>query len=69
MYRVFLVDDEPFIVEGLYDILDWSGMGLEIVGHAENGKKALDAVRVTPVDILITDIAMPEMTGLELIRN
>jgi two-component system response regulator YesN len=69
MYRVFLVDDEPFIVEGLYDILDWSGMGLEIVGHAENGKKALDAVRVTPVDILITDIAMPEMTGLELIRK
>ena len=69
MYRVFLVDDEPFIVEGLYDIMDWSGMGLEIAGHAENGRKALEAIRVTPVDILITDIAMPEMNGLELIRK
>ncbi|WP_018757447.1 response regulator transcription factor [Paenibacillus terrigena] len=69
MYRVFIVDDEPFIIEGLYDIIDWSGLGLEIVGHAENGRKALDAMKQTLVDILITDISMPVMNGLELIRG
>ncbi|MFC5651860.1 response regulator [Paenibacillus solisilvae] len=67
MYRVFLADDEPFITEGLYDIIDWAGLGLEIVGHADNGQKALNAMKQTPVDILITDISMPVMTGLELI--
>ncbi|MCP1310880.1 response regulator transcription factor [Paenibacillus tyrfis] len=68
MYRVFLVDDEPFIIEGLYDIIDWAALGLEIVGHAGNGQKALDALKHTPADILITDISMPVMTGLELVR-
>ncbi|MBD2870882.1 response regulator transcription factor [Paenibacillus arenilitoris] len=69
MYKVFIVDDEPFIVEGLYDIVDWEAMGLEIVGSAENGKAALEAIRTTPVDIMITDISMPIMDGLTLIRQ
>lgn len=67
MYRVFIVDDEPFIIEGLYDIIDWAELGLEIVGHAENGQKALEAIKQTLVDILITDISMPVMNGLALI--
>ncbi|WP_274363920.1 response regulator transcription factor [Paenibacillus thermotolerans] len=69
MYRVFLVDDEPFIIEGLYDVVDWPTLGLEIVGHASNGEKALEALRETPADILITDISMPVMNGLQLIRS
>ncbi|MCY9592236.1 DNA-binding response regulator [Paenibacillus chitinolyticus] len=69
MYRVFLVDDEPFIIEGLYDIIDWSSFGLEIVGQAENGREALEALKKTPVDLLITDISMPVMNGLDLIRG
>lgn len=69
MYKVFLVDDEPFILEGLYDLLDWSLFGLEIVGQAENGQMALDALADKPVDVLITDISMPVMNGLSLIRE
>lgn len=69
MFRVFIVDDEPFIVEGLYDIIDWAEAGLEIVGHAGNGQKALEALQETTVDILLTDISMPVMNGLDLIRN
>lgn len=69
MYKVFIVDDEPFIIEGLYDIIDWGSMDLEIVGHAENGKAALDALATRPADILITDISMPVMNGLALIRG
>jgi two-component system response regulator YesN len=69
MFRVFLADDEPFIIEGLYDIIDWAEVGLEIVGHASNGQKALDALQETSVDILVTDISMPIMNGLDLIRH
>lgn len=69
MFRVFLADDEPFIIEGLYDIIDWAEAELEIVGHANNGQKALEALRSVKVDILVTDISMPVMDGLELIRQ
>ncbi|MDQ6418727.1 response regulator transcription factor [Paenibacillus sp. LHD-117] len=69
MYKVFLTDDEPFILEGLRDALDWSSYELEIVGTAENGLRALDKLRATHADILITDISMPAMNGLELIRE
>lgn len=58
MYKVFIVDDEPFIIEGLYDILDWASFGLEIVGHAENGRQALEALAMIPADLLITDISI-----------
>lgn len=69
MYKVFIVDDEPFIIEGLYDILDWASFGLEIVGHAENGRQALEALASIPADLLITDISMPVMGGLSLIAE
>lgn len=69
MYRVFIVDDEPFIIDGLYDIIDWSAFGLEIIGSAENGQEALAALMDLPADILLTDISMPTMDGLTLIRE
>ncbi|QJC50567.1 response regulator [Paenibacillus albicereus] len=69
MYRVLLVDDEPFIVEGLQDALDWSSFELEIAGTAGSGRAALELLRRRPVDLLITDITMPGMSGLELIRE
>ncbi|MDG0793017.1 response regulator [Cohnella ginsengisoli] len=68
MYNVFIVDDEPFIIEGLIDSIDWPDFGLEVVGSAENGEEALRRIGQTPVDLLITDISMPRMNGLDLIR-
>ncbi|QYR21166.1 response regulator transcription factor [Paenibacillus sp. sptzw28] len=68
MYKTFLVDDEPFILDGLFDAVDWSLHELEITGRAENGRQALELLREVPADILITDITMPLMNGLELIR-
>ncbi|MGN7457055.1 response regulator [Paenibacillus pasadenensis] len=69
MYRVLLVDDEPFIVEGLQDALDWSSFELEVAGTAGSGRAALELLRSRPVDLLVTDITMPGMSGLELIRE
>ncbi|MFF2019809.1 response regulator [Paenibacillus sp. NPDC058177] len=68
MYRIFIVDDEPFIIEGLYDIVDWASFEMEIVGQAANGQEALEALKSVRADILITDISMPLMNGLDLIR-
>lgn len=69
MFKVFVVDDEPFIIEGLHHIVDWQEFGLEIAGFAYDGRQALDMLRALKVDVLITDISMPEMNGLELIRE
>ncbi|UUZ95489.1 response regulator [Paenibacillus sp. P25] len=69
MYRVLLVDDEPFARMGLRATFDWEGNGFRLVGEASNGKNALPWIERNEVDILITDIAMPVMDGLELIRT
>ncbi|NEW06279.1 response regulator transcription factor [Paenibacillus sp. SYP-B3998] len=69
MYKVFLVDDEPFILEGLSALVDWEQYGLEVVGHASNGEEAMRIATNLDVDIFITDIFMPRMSGLELIKR
>ncbi|UUZ86157.1 response regulator [Paenibacillus sp. P26] len=69
MYRVLLVDDEPFARMGLRATFDWEGNGFRLVGEASNGKNAAPWIERNEVDILITDIAMPVMDGLELIRT
>ena len=68
MYRILLVDDEPFILEGLKHIINWDEHGIEIAGQASNGLEAMEILSSTRVDILLTDIRMPKMNGLELIR-
>ncbi|MFB9331143.1 response regulator [Paenibacillus aurantiacus] len=69
MRTVFLADDEPLIVEGMQAIIDWSAYNLKVAGTAPNGLEALTKLGEQPVDLLITDIMMPQMTGLDLIRE
>lgn len=69
MLRVLLVDDEPFILQGLAVIIDWNKEGFEVVGKASNGLEALEFLRKEKVDLVIADIKMPEMTGLELLEK
>ncbi|GAC42334.1 response regulator transcription factor [Paenibacillus popilliae] len=69
MYSVFLVDDEPFIIEGLQTILEWNDYGVSVAGTAENGEEAWKKLQEEPVDLMITDIMMPRMTGLQLIEK
>ncbi|WP_276357922.1 helix-turn-helix domain-containing protein [Cohnella caldifontis] len=67
-YKALIVDDEPIIRYGLASTVDWKGAGIELAGEAGNGEAALGLVIEKEVDILITDIKMPVMDGLELIR-
>lgn len=69
MYKVLLVDDEPLITIGLKALLDWADYGFEIVSTAESGEEALAYLKENQIDILVTDIMMGEMTGLELIKE
>lgn len=69
MYKVVIVDDEPVIRAGLRELLPWEELGMQIVFEAENGAAALDYLHTHRVEILITDIRMEVMDGLELIRQ
>lgn len=71
MYRVFIVDDESEIRRGLVNFFPWNMLGFEVAGQAENGKQALDELIkcAGTVDVLLTDIKMPIMDGIELIRR
>ena len=67
--KVMLVDDEPFILQGLQKIIDWEAEECEIVKTAANGWEAYEYIRENPVDMVIADIRMPEMSGLELLEK
>ncbi|HEX3028771.1 MAG TPA: response regulator [Clostridia bacterium] len=69
MCKIFIADDDPFILEGIKHILHWEEFGIEIIGTASNGAQALEALKKESADILITDIKMPKMNGLELIKR
>ena len=68
MYRVFIVDDEPLICKGLRETIEWDSLGLEISGEAHNGAEAITLIAATHPDIIITDIRMPGMDGISLIK-
>lgn len=69
MLRVLLVDDEPFIVQGLKVLIDWDGEGYEIAASAADGREALEYLKENKVDLIISDIKMPEMSGIELLET
>jgi two-component system, response regulator YesN len=68
MFNLLIVDDEPFIVEGLA-ALNWETVGINQVFKATSGKDAIKSIEENQVDIVITDIKMPDITGIELIKQ
>lgn len=69
MYKAMLVDDENLITEGLKNIIDWEKLNITVLTTAENGKEALKKFRQNPVDIVITDINMPLINGIDLLTE
>ncbi|AZO96249.1 response regulator [Halocella sp. SP3-1] len=68
MYRVMIVDDEPNIRNGLRNIIDWQKYNFTVCSVARNGKDAIEKMKSTYPDLIITDIKMPGLDGLGLIK-
>lgn len=69
MYKVMLVDDDVPVLDYLEKAVSWADLGLKLEGVYEKSKEALEAGLISMPDILITDIGMPEMDGLELVQK
>ena len=69
MLRVLIVEDEDIIRKGIAYTMDWTSMGCTIVGEAANGKEGIEKILDLKPDIVLTDIMMPFMDGIEMIRQ
>lgn len=69
MYKVLLVDDERIILNGISSIVNWTACGTRLSGTARNGLEACEAINADQPDIVISDIRMPGMDGLELVAH
>lgn len=67
MFKLVLVDDEYYAIEGMKQMLDWEKYDISIVGTASDGTQGLDIIRETGADIVIADIRMHELDGLDMI--
>ena len=69
MEKMIIVDDNKRDREGVANIIDWSAYGIEIVALCSNGANALDYIKSNPVDIVLSDVEMPLMNGLSLLKE
>lgn len=69
MYKVLIIDDEEIIREGLKTVIDWDSLGCKVIGEASDGDEGLEMLSSMQPDIVITDIRMPGLNGLEMISK
>lgn len=69
MIKLLIADDEPLVQIGIKSMLNWQELGIEVCGAAMNGQVALDMIREYKPEIVITDIKMPILNGLELAKT
>jgi YesN/AraC family two-component response regulator len=68
MYKILIADDEAVVREGIRDMMSWHELGYELVGAFENGREVIRALDDLHPDVVLTDINMPFVDGLELSR-
>lgn len=64
-----IVDDEPILLQGLLETYEWEKMGFRVVGTAQNGEQALQVIREKKPHVVLTDIRMKQMTGLQVMEE
>ena len=69
MRKILIVDDEKIVRSEILRLADWEKYGMEVVGEAENGVEALDIIETLEPDLILTDIKMPMISGLELAKR
>lgn len=69
MIRMILADDEPIITRGIQKLVDWTSLGIEVVGEYSDGKAAMDGMISLKPDIALLDISMPKKTGIDILKE
>lgn len=67
-YKIFIIDDEPMITKGLQQLVPWDEINCEVSGTAKNGEEGLEKIKANTPDIVISDIRMPKLSGLDMIE-
>lgn len=68
-YKVLIVDDEPIVRKGIAKVVNWNQLGCEVIGEAGNGLVGMEMIRKYTPDIIIADINMPKLNGLDMIKE
>ena len=68
MYSIMIVEDEYLVRQGIASLVNYEQFGMQVIAQAENGIEAWQKFQENPADILLTDINMPQMNGLELAK-
>ncbi|PWW02560.1 two-component system response regulator YesN [Paenibacillus cellulosilyticus] len=69
MYRVLIVDDEPWIAFGIANLIDWESFGFRVIGEAHNGTSAWELIERERPELVISDIRMPGLDGIKLLER
>ncbi|MDQ0900795.1 response regulator [Paenibacillus sp. V4I7] len=69
MLNAILADDEPIIIKGLRKLIPWQELGIQIIGEARTGKGLIELIEKESPDLVITDISMPDGTGIDVIKE
>ena len=69
LYKILLVDDEMDVLRAMKKKIDWEAMGFCLAGTAENGQEALEMAEQLHIDVVMTDIKMPYMDGLNSLQE
>ncbi len=69
MWTVLLVEDEVFVRESIRELIEWEKLGFSVIGEASNGEEALRIMKENEPDLVISDILMPIMDGIELLKT
>jgi two-component system, response regulator YesN len=69
MYKVIIADDEPWTLYRIQNLINWNALGFEVSGTAIDGLSALEMIKSTQPDLLLSDIRMPGLDGLALVRE